>query len=114
MGCRSSERTSYVFKGEFSTAQAVTPGQGQTVNVAGVRGGGDLAAWTSSAAGPWSEMELDKGEISDGSSATRRMLLRPKTGLKDMVVELDPGSRGRARALPEGEHDPRLPDRSRT
>ena len=29
----------YTLKGEFTTAQAVTPGQGQTVNIAGVKVG---------------------------------------------------------------------------
>ena len=29
----------YEFKGEFQTGQAVTPGQGQTVNIAGVKVG---------------------------------------------------------------------------
>jgi phospholipid/cholesterol/gamma-HCH transport system substrate-binding protein len=78
----------FVVKAEMSTAQAVTPGQGQTVNIAGVQVG-----------------EISKVELKDGKAlVTLRMeprygrvykdatvLLRPKTGLKDMVAELEPG-----------------------
>jgi phospholipid/cholesterol/gamma-HCH transport system substrate-binding protein len=77
------------YKAEFSTAQSVTPGQGQTVNVAGVPIG-----------------EISKVELKDGRALitmkVRRKyahihkdataLLRPKTGLNDMVVELTPGT----------------------
>jgi phospholipid/cholesterol/gamma-HCH transport system substrate-binding protein len=77
------------YKAEFATAQSVTPGQGQTVNVAGVPVG-----------------EISKVELKDGraviSMKIRKKyahvykdataLLRPKTGLNDMVVELTPGS----------------------
>ena len=38
-GSRCSARTSSTVNAEFSTAQAVTPGQGQTVNIAGVEVG---------------------------------------------------------------------------
>jgi phospholipid/cholesterol/gamma-HCH transport system substrate-binding protein len=78
------------YKAEFTTAQSVTPGQGQTVNVAGVPVG-----------------EISKVELKDGRAVVtlkiRRKyahvyhdataLLRPKTGLNDMVVELTPGTR---------------------
>ena len=40
------------------------------------------------------------------------MLLRPKTGLKDMIVELDPGTPPR-RALEGRRHDPGRPDAAR-
>src|SRR3954469_21153946 len=79
----------FVIKAEMSTAQAVTPGQGQTVNIAGVQVG-----------------EISKVELKEGKAViTLRMeprygrvyknatvLLRPKTGLKDMVAELEPGT----------------------
>lgn len=84
-------RDDFIIRGEFSTAQAVTPGQGQTVDIAGVQVG-----------------EISNVELKDGRAVvTMRidprydeiytnatMLLRPKTGLKDMIVELDPGTRG--------------------
>jgi len=100
----------YELEAAFPTAQAVTPGQGQAVTVAGVSVG-----------------ELSKVRLSEGQAIiTLRLkdryrgriyrdasgLLRPKTGLKDMVVELSPGSR-RAGALPEGGRVPvseNLPD----
>jgi phospholipid/cholesterol/gamma-HCH transport system substrate-binding protein len=80
----------FTLQGEFSTAQAITPGQGQTVNIAGVQVG-----------------EISKVELVDGRAIVTMelarkyddrvhpdatMLLRPKTGLKDMIVELDPGT----------------------
>ena len=88
----------FVVKAEMSTAQAVTPGQGQTVNIAGVQVG-----------------EISKVELKEGKAlVTLRMeprygrvykdatvLLRPKTGLKDMVAELEPGT-PRAGRLKDG------------
>jgi phospholipid/cholesterol/gamma-HCH transport system substrate-binding protein len=88
----------YKVNAEFSTAQAVTPGQGQTVNIAGVPVG-----------------ELSKVELRGGVAVVElsirqkyapiyrdaHMLLRPKTGLKDMIVEMDPGTE-EAGELPEG------------
>jgi phospholipid/cholesterol/gamma-HCH transport system substrate-binding protein len=88
----------YKVKAEFSTAQAVVPGQGQTVDIAGVQVG-----------------DIDKVELKNGVAVVSmnirnkykpiyrdaHMLLRPKTGLKDMIVELDPGTKATG-ALPEG------------
>ena len=86
-------------KGEFQTAKSVTPGQGQTVTIAGVNVG-----------------EIQKVELRDGRALVtmkvrRRygerirkdatLLLRPKTGLEDMVVEMTPGSKSAPR-VPEG------------
>jgi phospholipid/cholesterol/gamma-HCH transport system substrate-binding protein len=80
----------FELKAQFSTAQSVTPGQGQTVQIAGVSVG-----------------EIKRVDLKDGRAivtlAVRRkyakmikrdatMLLRPKTGLKDMVIEMDPGT----------------------
>jgi phospholipid/cholesterol/gamma-HCH transport system substrate-binding protein len=75
---------------EFQTAQSVTPGQGQTVTVAGVEVG-----------------EIGKVELVNGRArvtmvlepdklgpvySNARLLLRPKTGLNDMSIDLDPGT----------------------
>jgi phospholipid/cholesterol/gamma-HCH transport system substrate-binding protein len=88
----------YEIKAEMSTAQAVTPGQGQTVDVAGVE------------VGEISSVELKNGRAVIGLRIQRKYapvyrdasaLLRPKTGLKDMVLELTPGSRTAGR-LPDG------------
>ena len=86
----------YEFNGEFSTAQAVTPGQGQSVNVAGMKVG---EIWVDLRDGrAVLRLRLDDKTVHVHRDAT--MLLRPKTGLKDMTVELDPGS-NRAPRLPE-------------
>ena len=88
----------FELKAEMSTAQSVTPGQGQTVNIAGVEVG-----------------EISKVELKDGRAVIgmrirpkysgihrdATILLRPKTGLNDMIAELSPGSPGTPR-LKEG------------
>ena len=88
---------------EFSTAQAVTPGQGQTVRVAGVE------------VGDVDDVELENGKAivklsidSEYEGMVRRdatALLRPRTALKDMFIELNPGSP----EAPEAGEDFRLP-----
>jgi phospholipid/cholesterol/gamma-HCH transport system substrate-binding protein len=80
----------YVLQAEFSTAQAVVAGQGQTVRVSGVRIGdvGDVQLRDGKAV---VQMQIDpqyKGMIHTDATA----LLRPRTGLKDMFVDLRPGS----------------------
>lgn len=77
-------------KAEFATAQAVTPGQGQTVRVSGVRIG-DLSKVDLVDGKAIVTMDIDakyEGLVHQDATA----LLRPKTGLKDMFVELDPGT----------------------
>jgi len=94
---------------ELTTAQAVTPGQGQTVNIAGVE------------VGEISSVKLENGKAVVGMQIERdhaklyrdaTILLRPKTGLKDMTAELTPGT-PEAGELAEGERIPAsqtLPD----
>ena len=77
-------------KAELSTAQAVTPGQGQTVNIAGVK------------AGDISEVELVDGravvtmlveeEFAPLVRSDSTVLLRPRTGLQDMTLEIETGT----------------------
>jgi phospholipid/cholesterol/gamma-HCH transport system substrate-binding protein len=77
-------------KAEISSAQAVTPGQGQTVNVAGIK------------VGSISKVELEGGraivtmQIDNQYAPLIRqdatLLLRPRTGLQDMTLEVDPGN----------------------
>ena len=74
---------------ELADAHAVQPGQGQTVRVAGVRIGdiGDVRLEDGKAV---VELLIDpefKGLVRADATA----LLRAKTGLKDMFVEVDPG-----------------------
>jgi phospholipid/cholesterol/gamma-HCH transport system substrate-binding protein len=92
----------YELNAEFQTAQAVVPGQGQTVDIAGVPVG-----------------ELGKVDLREGRAIVRMkirkkyapvyrdasLLLRPKTGLKDMIIEMDPGTPA-AGAFKEGETIP--------
>ncbi len=79
----------YVINADFQTAQAVTPGQGQSVRVSGVQIGliGNVTLKNGEGV-----VQLDinpkyKGLIHENWSA----LLRPRTGLDDMFVELSPG-----------------------
>jgi phospholipid/cholesterol/gamma-HCH transport system substrate-binding protein len=85
------QQAPYKLKAEFSTAQAVTPGQGQTVRVSGVRIG-DISKVDLSEGRAIVTMDVDpqyKGIVHTDATA----LLRPKTGLKDMFIELNPGTK---------------------
>ncbi|MEA2468926.1 MAG: phospholipid/cholesterol/gamma-HCH transport system substrate-binding protein [Thermoleophilaceae bacterium] len=75
---------------EFSSAQAVTPGQGQTVNVAGVKVGeiGEVRLEQGRAV---VEMNIDSEELGP-VYRNAHLLLRPKTGLNDMSIALEPGT----------------------
>jgi phospholipid/cholesterol/gamma-HCH transport system substrate-binding protein len=74
---------------QFSTAQAVTPGQGQAVDVAGIQ------------IGKVTSVDLENGHAVVGMDIEPKymtllhpdasFLLRPKTNLNDMVVEIEPG-----------------------
>ena len=88
----------YEVEAELQTGQAVVPGQGQTVNVAGVK------------VGEVGEVNLEDGRavvqmrIKDEYKPIYKdatILLRPKTGLKDMYLSLDPGTK-QAGEIPEG------------
>jgi phospholipid/cholesterol/gamma-HCH transport system substrate-binding protein len=83
------EEKPFELKAEMSTAQAVTPGQGQTVRVAGVRVG-DIAKVDYEDGHAVVTMDIDRKFLPVYRDAT--ILLRPKTGLKDMFLELNPGT----------------------
>jgi phospholipid/cholesterol/gamma-HCH transport system substrate-binding protein len=75
---------------DFSTAQAVTPGQGQSVDIAGIKVG-EVSGVNLQNGHAVVSMSIDNKYaplIHDNAS----LLLRPKTGLNDMVVEVDPGT----------------------
>lgn len=78
------------YKAEFTTAQSVTPGQGQTVNVAGVPIG-ELSAVELHNGRAVVTMKVHKKYAHIYKDATA--LLRPKTGLNDMIIELTPGTK---------------------
>jgi phospholipid/cholesterol/gamma-HCH transport system substrate-binding protein len=75
---------------EFATAQAVTPGQGQSVDIAGIQ------------IGKVTSVDLEDGHAVVGMDIVPEymqlihpnatFLLRPKTGLNDMIVEVSPGT----------------------
>jgi phospholipid/cholesterol/gamma-HCH transport system substrate-binding protein len=87
---------------ELSTAQAVTPGQGQTVNVAGVEVG-EISGVRLEDGKAIVTLKLEEGSVPVYKNAS--VLLRPKTGLKDMVAELTPGTKD-AGELDEGQRIP--------
>jgi phospholipid/cholesterol/gamma-HCH transport system substrate-binding protein len=74
---------------ELASAQAVTPGQGQTVNVAGVEVG-EISRVRLEDGKAVVTLRLEEGAVPVYNDAS--VLLRPKTGLKDMVAELTPGT----------------------
>jgi phospholipid/cholesterol/gamma-HCH transport system substrate-binding protein len=77
---------------EIDNAQAVTPGQGQTAQVAGVRIG-DIAQV--SLRGDRAVVGLDvEPRYADLIHRDARAQLRPRTGLKDMYVQIFPGRDG--------------------
>jgi phospholipid/cholesterol/gamma-HCH transport system substrate-binding protein len=75
---------------EFSTAQAVTAGQGQAVDIAGIQ------------IGKVASVDLENGHAVVGMDIEPKymdlihpdasFLLRPKTNLNDMIVEIEPGT----------------------
>jgi phospholipid/cholesterol/gamma-HCH transport system substrate-binding protein len=82
-------RDYYTLKAEFQTAQAVIPGQGQAVTIAGAK------------IGEIARVELNQGVAVVTMKITPKyarlyrnatLLLRPKTGLQDMTVEVNPGT----------------------
>jgi phospholipid/cholesterol/gamma-HCH transport system substrate-binding protein len=104
----------FELKGELPNAQAVIPGQGQTVNIAGIK------------VGDVTEVSLDDGaavvtmlveeEYAPLIRSDATMLLRPRTGLQDMTVDVDPGTDGEAveegATIPLSQTEPNVqPDR---
>jgi phospholipid/cholesterol/gamma-HCH transport system substrate-binding protein len=92
-------RESFVLNGEFATGQAVAPGQGQQVTIAGAKIG-EIASV---------QLHNDRALVSmDVTPAyahyiyrNATALLRPKTGLKDETVEISPGTPATGR-VPRG------------
>jgi phospholipid/cholesterol/gamma-HCH transport system substrate-binding protein len=88
----------FTLNAEFQTAQAVTPGQGQTVRVSGVQIG-QIGGVTLKNGMADVTMQIDdkyKHLIHKDATA----LLRPKTGLKDMFIEITPGTKSAPVANP--------------
>jgi phospholipid/cholesterol/gamma-HCH transport system substrate-binding protein len=83
------EEKPFELKAEFQTAQAVVPGQGQTLRVAGVKVG-DVEDVSLEDGVAVVTFGVDRDFLPIYRDAT--ILLRPQTGLKDMFFEMDPGS----------------------
>jgi len=83
------EERPFELRAELETAQAVVPGQGQTIRVAGVRIGdvSDVELEDGSAVVTFA---IDRDYLPIYRDAT--LLMRPQTGLKDMFFALDPGT----------------------
>ncbi len=75
---------------ELSSAQAVIPGQGQSVNLAGIKVGDvtDVDVEDGKAVVSAS-LEPEKAALIHEDAT---VLLRPRTGLQDMTLEVDPGT----------------------
>ena len=82
-------KDNFVLHAQLDSVQGVLPGQGQAVTISGVRvgqiGGVDLENGAAVA-----KLEIEPKYAHVYPNAT--VLLRPKTPLKDMVAELDPGT----------------------
>jgi phospholipid/cholesterol/gamma-HCH transport system substrate-binding protein len=79
----------YTLKADFQTAQALTPGQGQAVTIAGAK------------IGEVASVDLHEGVATVTMRLTPKyarlyhdatLLMRPKTNLQDMTIEVNPGT----------------------
>jgi len=82
----------FELKAEFSSAQAVTPGQGQTVDLSGVKIG-SVQGVTLESGRAVVTMDIDP-KYAPLIHTDASLLLRPRTGLQDMTIEIDPGQKG--------------------
>lgn len=82
----------YSVKVELPTAQAITPGQGQTVTVAGVNVG-EIGAVDLVNGRAVVRMDIERAKL-DAVHTDAKVLVRPRTGLQDMTIDMDPGTVG--------------------
>jgi phospholipid/cholesterol/gamma-HCH transport system substrate-binding protein len=82
----------FELKAEFSSAQAVTPGQGQSVNIAGIKVGSVEGVNLENGAAVVT-MDIDP-KYAELVHTDAQLLLRPRTGLQDMTIDIDPGQNG--------------------
>ena len=84
------EERPFELKAEFESTQAVEPGQGQSIRVAGVKVG-DVTGVELVEGRAVATFAIDRDYLPVYRDAT--ILMRPQTPLKDQFFELDPGSR---------------------
>jgi phospholipid/cholesterol/gamma-HCH transport system substrate-binding protein len=82
-------RSYYTLKADFQTAQAVTPGQGQAVTIAGAKIG-EIASVNLQNGVATVTMKVVPKYARIYRNAT--LLLRPKTQLQDITIEVNPGT----------------------
>jgi phospholipid/cholesterol/gamma-HCH transport system substrate-binding protein len=80
----------FELKAEFTSAQAVTPGQGQTVDLSGIKIGTVQAVNLENGVAVVT-MNIDP-KYAPLIHKDASLLLRPRTGLQDMTIEIDPGT----------------------
>jgi phospholipid/cholesterol/gamma-HCH transport system substrate-binding protein len=80
----------FTLEAEFQTAQAVTPGQGQAVTIAGAKIG-EIASVELHNGAALVTMKVDP-KYATYIYRNATMLLRPKTQLQDITIEVNPGT----------------------
>ncbi len=85
-------RDTYRIAAQFTDANGVVGGLGQPVNVAGVKVGAVVDTKLDAAGNAVVTMEIERGELKDVRTDARATL-EPITPLKDMQIELDPGTK---------------------
>jgi len=80
----------FELKAQLSSAQAVTPGQGQTVTISGINVG-QVSGVTLDQGRAVVTMQIDN-KYAPLIHPNASLLLRPRTGLQDMTLEVDPGT----------------------
>ena len=83
----------YELNGEFTSAQAVIPGQGQAIDIAGIQVG-KVGSVTLEDGHANVRMDIEP-KYAKLIHKDAQLLLRPKTGLNDMVIEVAPGTKGK-------------------
>lgn len=92
----------YRVSADFSSAQAVTPGQGQTVNIAGVPVG-EIGTVTLKNGAAHVELKIRRAHSPVYKDV--KLALRPKTPLADMFIDMTPGHKS-AGEIPDGGNVP--------
>jgi phospholipid/cholesterol/gamma-HCH transport system substrate-binding protein len=90
----------FTLKADVTAVSGVLPGQGQAVTVSGVTVG-QISGVALKRGLPVVSMQIDP-QYANRIYSNATVLLRPKTGLNDMVAELDPGSPAGGRHLHSG------------
>lgn len=92
-------QSTFSISADFSSAKAVTAGQGQTVNISGVQVGSIAGVKLNPDGTANVQMSIDN-QYRHLIHTDATALLRPKTGLDDMFVELNPGTKSAPLAKP--------------